>query len=283
VARIRLTGGELDGLELHVVEAGRGPATLLIHGLGAFAESWRRTLDALSPQCRLIALDLPGFGQSAKPRRAYTLTFFAGAVAGLLRALGVDRVRVVGHSLGGAVAAAMALAHPHRVERVALLSAVVPGFPVEPSWVYRLMVLPGLGEVMAGLVTPGICRYALTRCFVVPPDPEEIDFLVGHEFAVRATAEGRAAYLSALRGVRAELMARGAEFRKAMSRLERPVLLVHGRQDRVIPFSHAAAAAQAIPGAEARWLERCGHFPHLEHADAVHALLGEFLLARASH
>src|SRR5881409_2381349 len=82
MAELRLSGGALDGLTLHYVSAGRGPAVVLLHGLGGFAESWRRTVDALAPRHTVIAVDLPGFGHSAKPRTRYGLGFFAGAQIG---------------------------------------------------------------------------------------------------------------------------------------------------------------------------------------------------------
>lgn len=271
----------MDGLELYYTSAGHGPATVLIHGLGGFAESWRDTLVALAPHARVIALDLPGFGQSAKPQRAYTLGFFAQAVDGLLEALEVERVRLVGHSLGGGVALAFALARPERVERLALLAATVPGFPLRPSLVYRLMALPVVGEVLSGFVTPRICAAAVQRCLVAP-HPEEVAFLVEHQYAARATLEGRAAYLATLRGVREDFTSRAAAYRAALADWEWPTLVIHGRQDPVVPFRHAEAVVGALPRAEARWLDRCGHFPHIEHAAAVNGWLGEFLLAGAA-
>lgn len=280
MALIRLAGGALDGLELYHTTTGRGPATLLIHGLGAFAESWRHTIAAFAPHGTVIALDLPGFGQSAKPRRAYGMPFFAEAVGRLLDALGIERVHLVGHSLGGGVAVAYATANPARVDRLALLSPAVPGFPLRPSLVYRLMTVRGLGELMARLVTPGLCAVALHRCFAVP-DPEEIAFLVAHEFAVRTTPDGRAAYLATLRGVWEDFAAGAAAYRAALAEWDRPTLVIHGRQDPVIPLAHAAAAVEGIRGAEGRWLDRCGHFPQIEHGAAVHGWLGEFLFAQA--
>jgi pimeloyl-ACP methyl ester carboxylesterase len=280
MARIRLTRGAVDGLELHYTSAGRGPATLLIHGLGGFAESWRDTIAALEPHSRVIALDLPGFGESAKPRRAYTLQFFAQTVEALLRALDVDRVRLVGHSLGGGVAVAFALAHPERVERLALLGATIPGVPIRPAWVYRLMALPVLGEVMSRFVTPGICTAALGRC-VVTPCPDAVAFMVHHQYAARTTPEGRAAYLATLRGIKGDFTTRAEAYRAALAEWDRPTLLIHGRQDPVVSVRHAETAARALPRADARWLDRCGHFPQFEHAAAVHGWLGEFLLAGA--
>jgi pimeloyl-ACP methyl ester carboxylesterase len=278
---VTLAGGALDGLELHYATAGRGPATLLIHGLGGFAESWRHTIDALAPHGRVIAPDLPGFGQSAKPRGAYDLAFFAGAVDGLLRALGVERARLVGHSLGGGIAIAYALAHPSRVERLALLSPTVPGFPLRLSLVYRALALPGLGELLSCLVTPRICAVALERCLATPL-PDEVAFLVQHQYAARTTAAGRAAYLATLRGVREDFTSRAAAYRAALTDLDRPVLVIHGRQDPVVAPSHVEAALGGVRRAETRWLDRCGHFPQLEHPSTVNGWLGGFLFATTS-
>jgi pimeloyl-ACP methyl ester carboxylesterase len=243
VAEIRLTGGDLDGLQLHYVEQGRGPATVLIHGLGGFAESWRHNIPELARHGRVIALDLPGSGRSGKPRRAYTLEFLANALDRLLQALGVDRVHLVGHSLGGAVAARYALDRPGRVERLALLGAAVPGFDLRPSWVYRMLSLPGVGEILSKLVTRGVCTTALARCFD-RPDPDEIRFFVDHEFGARSCSEGRAAYLSLLRSVTQDFTVGADPYRAALSGL--------------------------------------GHFPQIEHASPVNACLTAFLYAPAS-
>src|SRR5215470_7189080 len=145
---LRLTGGALDGLALHYVTAGRGPAVVLLHGLGGFAESWRSTIEALAPRHTVVAIDLPGFGCSAKPRGPYGLGYFAESVAGCLDALGLGSVSLVGHSLGGAIAVAFTLSRPARVDRLALIGALVPGF-YRLSLHYRLAVVPALGEIMA--------------------------------------------------------------------------------------------------------------------------------------
>lgn len=281
MSEIRLRGGELDGLLLHYLEEGRGPATALVHGLGGFAESWRHNIPELARHGRVIAPDLPGFGRSGKPRRPYTLCFLARALDGLLRALGVDRVRLVGHSLGGAVAARFALEHPGRVERLAFLGAAVPGFHLRLSWIYRTLSLPGLGEMLSILITPGICAAALERCFA-HPDAEEIRFFVEHEYAARASREGRAAYLSLLRSVKDDFRLGADAYRAALSRLGRGVLVVHGREDRVVPLAHARQVADGLGVAQPRWLDRCGHFPQIEHAATVNAYLRDFLYAPAS-
>src|SRR2546430_12118012 len=127
MAELRLGGGALDGFTLHYVSAGRGPAVVLLHGLGGFAESWRRTVEALAPRYTVIAVDLPGFGRSAKPRARYSLGFFANALGGFLDGLGLGSASLGGHSLGGALAVAFSLTRPTQDERLALIGAVVPG------------------------------------------------------------------------------------------------------------------------------------------------------------
>jgi pimeloyl-ACP methyl ester carboxylesterase len=281
VPEIQLTGGELDGLLVHYVEAGHGPATALVHGLGGFAESWRHNIPELARHGRVIALDLPGFGRSGKPRRAYTAAFLARALDGFLGAIGVEHVRLVGHSLGGAVAARYALDYPGRVERLALIGAAVPGFELRPSWVYRTLSLPGVGEILASFLTRQICAKGLERCFA-QPDSEEIRFFVEHEFAARTSLEGRAAYLSLLRTVKDDFITGAEAYRAALGRLGRNVLVIHGRDDRVVPMAHASRIVEGLGVAEPRWLDRCGHFPQIEHAGAVNGYLRDFLFAPAS-
>src|SRR5262245_51047290 len=128
MALIRLSRGGLDGIDLHCVSMGEGPITVLVHALGGFAESRRPALTALRPHSQIIAFDLPGFGQSSKPNRPYTLGFFKEVLEELLETLEVGQVRLVGHSLGGAIALLFARAHPDQVERLALLAPAIPGF-----------------------------------------------------------------------------------------------------------------------------------------------------------
>lgn len=275
---LRLSGGALDGLALHYVIAGRGPAVVLVHGLGGFAESWRHTVQALAPRNTVVALDLPGFGRSAKPRARYGLGFFADVVGGLLDALGISQASLVGHSLGGAVALTFALTRPSRVDRLALVASLVPGF-YRLSLPYRVAVLPVLGDLLAlGRAGP-LYRAAIARCFHVPA-PAEVDFLVGHAYAERTCWTARLAFLATLRHAREDLVTRAADYRRAIAGLDMPVLLVHGRQDRVIPAESCRLAAAALPRAEVRWLDECGHFPHLERPAEVNDWLGEFVAER---
>lgn len=276
---ITLRGGEVDGLTLHYVVGGRGPAVVLLHGLGGFAQSWRHTIDALATRATVFAVDLPGFGRSAKPRTAYRLGYFARALHGFLDAMGIAQASLVGHSLGGSVAVTYALTHPARVERVALVAALVPGFAFRLSWGHRLIALPVVGEALALCGGAPLYKAAIARCFHVAR-PADVDFLVEHDYAIRTGAEARAAWLATARHIRTDFIDHRVDYRRAITTLDLPMLLVHGRQDPAVSAKHVVDAAAGFPRAALRWVDRCGHFPHLEHPQAVNAWLAEFLIGR---
>jgi pimeloyl-ACP methyl ester carboxylesterase len=276
---VELRGGEVDGLSLHYTVDGHGPAVVLVHGLGGFAESWRHTIPALATRATVYAVDLPGFGRSAKPRAPYGLTYFAAALHGFMNAVGIPRASLVGHSLGGAVSVTLGLTHPSRVERIALLGAVVPGFPYRLSWIARLATVHGLGEVLSLCGCAPLYRASIARCFSAPIDVE-IDFLVRCHYTERTRAAARSAFLATARDLRSELTRRLADYRRAIATLDLPVLLIHGRQDPVVPASHCQDASSGLPSAVVRWIDRCGHFPHIEHAPIVNGWLMPFLVGR---
>ena len=279
MSEVWLQGGQLDGLAVHYVRQGRGPAVVLLHGLGGFAESWRRTIDALSGCADVLALDLPGFGLSAKPRSRYDLDFFVRALHGFLDAAGVGQASLVGHSLGGAIAVAYALTHPARLDRLALVSAVVPGFDYRPSWLYRIAAVRGVGELASLCGGRPLYRAAIARCFHAPTT-DEVDALVDWNYAARTAWEAKAAYLATLRDVRADFADRAEAYRRVAGTLTLPVLLVHGRQDPIVPAGHCASVVKGFRRASVRWLDNCGHFPQIEHADTVNRWLEDFLVAR---
>jgi pimeloyl-ACP methyl ester carboxylesterase len=276
---LELRGGELDGLGLYHVSHGRGPAVVMVHGLGGFAESWRHNIDALASRASVHALDLPGFGRSAKPHGPYRLSDFARVLHGFVETLGLGPISLVGHSLGAAVSITYALTYPGRVERLALVGALVPGCPYRFSWPARLVAVQGLGELLSLCGCAPLYKAAIARCFATPV-PEEVDFLVDSHYAARTSPEARQAFLVTLRALAADLADHLHGYRRALATLHAPVLLIHGRQDRVVPPAHCAEAARVLPRAAACWLDQCGHFPQIEHARTVNGWLDEFLVGR---
>ena len=276
---LQLRGGEVDGLRLHYVVEGRGPAVIFVHGLGGFAESWRHNVRPLANRATVYSVDLPGFGESAKPRTHYRLSYFASALRGFMDGLGIAQASLVGHSLGAAVSVTLALTHPTRVERLAVVGGVVPGCNYRPSWIYRLVALRGVGELLSLGGSAKLYKAALARCFHAP-DRREVDFFVDYAYTSRTDGVARAAYLATLRDVRIDFETHCEDYRRALATLQLPVLLIHGRQDRVVPVEHCAEVAGALRHAAVRWVDACGHFPQIEHVEAVNGWLVDFLVGR---
>lgn len=122
-----------ESVAINVVEEGHGPPVLFLHGVGASLESWDALLTELSPGRRYVRMDLRGHGRSMRTPGPYSLAAMAADVAGLLDRLGVDTVHLVGFSLGGLIAQAVALDYPDRVRSLALLSTVAGRTPEEQT------------------------------------------------------------------------------------------------------------------------------------------------------
>src|SRR5439155_7956295 len=132
----------------------------------------------------VYAIYCQGFGVSSKPLTRYRLAYFAGALQSFMDGLGLAQASLVGHSLGGALSVTYALTHPSRVERLALVGAVIPGCGYRPSWIYRLVALRGVGETLSLVACARLYKAALARCFHIPVRGE-IDFFVDHRYAAR--------------------------------------------------------------------------------------------------
>ncbi|HEY2005991.1 MAG TPA: alpha/beta fold hydrolase, partial [Solirubrobacteraceae bacterium] len=196
---LRLRHVGTDEGPLSVAEAGAGEPVLMIHGLGATKVSFLPTVAALADRFRMIAVDLPGFGDSVKPlRAAYDPAYFAKAMIALLDAEGIERAHLVGNSMGGRVALEIGLRYPERVNRIGLLAPSLAWLRDRPWAPFLRLVAPQLGVIQPA---PRVLIEALVRR-VVPGGREEwtaagIDeFLRGY-----LTPRGRAAFYAAARNI----------------------------------------------------------------------------------
>ena len=200
-----VTGGASNiGRAISTVLAAEGARVAIFDRDEQMAERTAGEIRAAGGDVTVYAVDLPGFGASAKPRSRYRLGNFASALRGFMDGLGLAQASLVGHSLGGAVSVAYALMHPSRVERLALVGAVVPGCSFRPSWAFRAVAIRGFGEIASSFAWAGLYKACLARCFHMP-DRAEVDFFVDYRYAVRTEPEARAAYLSTLRDVRIDM------------------------------------------------------------------------------
>jgi len=240
------------------------PVVALIHGIASRAAQWEQVMAVLGDSCHVIAPDLLGHGESAKPRGDYSLGGHACGVRDLFAALGHDRISLVGHSLGGGVAMQFAYQFPERVERLALVCS--GGLGKEVSLFLRAATLPG-AELALPLLTAswvrragGAGRDALGRVGLRMPTGLQ-ECLTG--FAGLADPGTREGFVHTCRSV---LDPRGQRI-DARDRLylarDLPLFVVWGRKDAIIPVQHGLALAASVPDTRLEVFEQSGHFPHL--------------------
>ena len=256
----------VDGIRLHVTEAGEGPALVLLHGLSATHYNWEHTIPAFADRWRVIAPDLPGHGRSAKPDAPYTIDFYAGVIRSLGRTLGIREAVVMGNSLGGQIAVELALAYPAWT-RALVLAAPAGGFSSP---------LRAFGWVIGAAAKPGLLRAllprSLGRCFYDRSCP-------GYEARRRLLAERleHEDYPHFARAVARSVAGALAAGNQPIARLTQPTLLVWGENDSIVALSGSRRLVQALPHARLHVLPRCGHLPMLEHAEHFNRIVGEFL------
>lgn len=253
------------------LEVGAGRPVVLIHGSGpgvtAYA-NWRPTLPALAERFRAIAPDMAGFGHTErKSGEVHDLGLWVAHIVGFLDALEIDRAHLIGNSFGGALALAVADRHPTRVDRLVLMGAVGVEFPIteglDAVWGYEPSEA-AMERIMdwfafdRGLITPELIR-ARYEASVRP----------GHH-------ESYSAMFPAPRQRHVDAMATPIE---RIRTLPHRTLIVHGRDDRVIPPDNAIALHRAIADSELHMFGRCGHWTQIEKRERFNRLVVDFLSA----
>ena len=255
----------------------RRPVLLLVHGMAGSSATWRRVMGPLSARYTVIAPDLPGHGESDKPRQDYSLGAHANALRDLLLTIGVEQVTVVGQSLGGGIAMQLTYQHPRHCERLVLVSS--GGLGQDVSWMLRALAFPGV-EYLAPAIFPSFVRNAgnsvsraLRRFGIQAPGIEE----EWRAYASLTDPETRAAFLRTLRAVvDVSGQAVSARDRLYMASVM-PTLIVWGERDRIIPVSHGRQAHEAMPGSRLVVFGEAGHFPHTEEPERFVEVLTEFV------
>ena len=257
--------------------AGRGPAILLIHGIAGSSRTWEQVLPLLARDHTVIAPDLVGHGESAKPPGDYSLGAHASVLRDLLSVLGIELVTVVGQSFGGGVAMQFSYQFPENCERLVLVSS--GGLGREVSWILRLLTLPGV-EYALPVLFPG---------FVRDRGNDLMQFLHRAGFRHARAVEGWRAYASLTEAANRMAFVRtlrsvvdpGGQSVNAMDRIylaaRMPTLIIWGDRDTIIPVSHARAAHAAIAGSRIEIIEGAGHFPHVEEPLRFAEILSDFM------
>ncbi|MET0839363.1 MAG: alpha/beta fold hydrolase [Marmoricola sp.] len=270
----------IHGHERAYVKVGQGPALLLLHGLGCTHTTWLPVIQDLAKHYTVIAPDLLGHGESAKPRADYSVGGYANGMRDLLTMLNIDKVTVVGHSFGGGVAMQFAYQFPERTERMILVAPGGLGPEVSPF--IRAVTLPGFHQLMGALTLPGVRHAgkaglrALSRSkLTATRDLAE----VAEIYDSFKDPHSRAAIRHVVRAVvdmkgQIVTMVDRAYLTQAM-----PMLVVWGSEDVVIPAKHAENVARIAPGAVVEVLPNSGHFPHKDHPDRFVRIVQSFVAA----
>ena len=268
----------IHGHDRAYVKVGSGPALLLLHGLACNHTTWTPVIRQLAKHYTVIAPDLLGHGESAKPRADYSVAGYANGMRDLMTVLNIDKVTVVGHSFGGGVAMQFAYQFPERTERLVLVSSGGLGREVTPF--IRMITLPGWEQALGIATLPGVRqvgkaalralqnpKHAATRDLAEVADIYEALKDPRARFALRRLVTG----VIDLRGQVVTMRDR-AYLTQAM-----PILVVWGSDDMVLPVSHTHALENLAPGAVVEVFPNSGHFPHKDHPERFVKVLHSFI------
>lgn len=251
------------GAKINYVEAGSGPAVILLHGLGGDSMNWAMTIGELSKKYRVIVPDQIGFGRSDKPLINYRVATLVDFLDGLYKELKVERASLVGNSLGGWTAAAFALAYPQKVDRLVLVDAA--GFAVPKETDPRM--LNGLNpSTREGL------RQVMSLIFYnkqIFANDAAIDLMFARKMTVGDGYTIQRFIDSIMRG--------DDTLDNRLSAIKQPTLIIWGREDLLTPLAMGERFKKEIPGSELLIIEKCGHVPQIEKAAEFNAALIKFL------
>jgi pimeloyl-ACP methyl ester carboxylesterase len=243
----------------------------MLHGLGGTKASLLPTVAALAPQGRrMIAADLPGFGDSDKPlAAAYDAKFFSRAVIALMDAMGFERVDVIGHSMGGRVALEAALHAPERFGRAVLMTPSLAWLRARRWAPWLRLVRPELGLLQP---TPRVAVEAFLRRLI--PGGRYAQAGIDEFLRGFLTPRGRAAFYAAARQI---YMEDPETFWTRLRELEVPSLFVWGTRDPLVPVAFERHVREAVPAARHITLPS-GHIPQIERPQELHKALSAFLI-----
>jgi pimeloyl-ACP methyl ester carboxylesterase len=273
----------VNGVRLHVVEAGTGPLVVLLHGFPEFWYSWRRQLPALAEAgFHAVAPDLRGYNESGKPPnvRDYRLHCLVDDVAGLIAAMGEQRAVVVGHDWGGAIAWKLAMSRPDLVERLAILNSPHPiAFGRElrrpaqwlRSWYILFFQLPWLPECLLSANDFGLLARSLRR------QPVQRDAFTADDVAQYKAALARPGALTAALNYYRALFRYPMDMRRGNRPIAAPTLLIWGERDPYLGIGLTERLDRWVPHLQVARIPDASHWVQNDAPGRVNALLLEFL------
>ncbi|WP_020141920.1 alpha/beta fold hydrolase [Terracoccus sp. 273MFTsu3.1] len=278
---------DLDG-PVHWVDFGgpdadpgtpEAPPVVLVHGLGGSHLNWVAVAPALAARRRVVAIDLPGFGLSPALGRATSVNHNAALLSRFVHEVLGRPVVLVGNSMGGMVSLLLADRRPEQVVGLALVDPALPNPGARPdpqvAATFAMYAVPRVGELVLTRYNKSVSDRqrvlgTVALCFADPSRADDDVVEAGIELAAwrRSLPDPEGEFLGAARSLLRVLRGR-REYDRIMRDLDRPVLLIHGTRDRLVPVSAARRAARLNPAWRTAWLDGMGHTPQLEAPDDV--------------
>jgi 4,5:9,10-diseco-3-hydroxy-5,9,17-trioxoandrosta-1(10),2-diene-4-oate hydrolase len=253
----------------------QGFPVILIHGLGGSVEIWMHNIEALAEQHRVYAPDLPGFGRSEKPVSSFTPSDYISFIDDFRKALNVDRVSLIGQSLGGGIALQYALQFPEKVDKLVLVDGA--GLGKEVIWTLRIMSLPLIGELISHPSRIGVALFfklAVRNRKLINRDFINLYYQLFTQPGFSAFLLKVVRKLVDIHGAKEEFL---APIMENLSRIIQPTLIIWGENDRVLPIRHAYYGKEKIVNSHLQIVKQCGHIPNFERADEFNKLVLDFL------
>jgi len=261
----------LGGRRTHYLDRGEGEPVVLVHGFNLDGATWCANVEALAERHRVLVPDLWGQGYSTRDPLDYGYPLFAEQLLQFLDVLKLERVALVGHSMGGGTSALFALEHPERVARLVLVDAA--GIPAPLPFRARVFSWPGVAELLFALPTDAVRRKNLADYWIHRRElltPERLaDFTRAQK--IRGSSRVlisilRRDFFNTLEGTYREL-----------GKLGLPTLVVWGRQDAPVPLASGETIHRLLPGSRLEVLDPAGHLANFDQAERFNQLVLEFL------
>lgn len=254
---------------------GDGPVVLLIHGLAASIEIWGRVIPRLAKSCRVLAFDLPGYGEADRPDVAYDAPFFVAQLNAIMDAFSIQRAHLIGSSLGASLIVRFAEHNLDRIETAVLAAPGGFGSGVHPF--LRVPTLPIIGYQMGRPLKP-------TNIFAVKlamaDQRNATSELIAMADRYSKMPGGHRAFVRTLKAVVGPFGVKDREsFELSAQLLNRPTLVVWGKQDRLFSHRQSERAMELLPNPKLLLLDKCGHYPQWEQPDPFASAVEQLLEA----
>jgi pimeloyl-ACP methyl ester carboxylesterase len=268
----------IHGHDVAFREAGSGDVLVFVHGIAGSSSTWTPVMRRLADRYTVVAPDLLGHGESAKPRGDYSLGAYASGIRDLLAVLGHERATFIGHSLGGGIAMQLAYQFPDMCERLVLTCS--GGLGKEVNLLLRAIAAPGAEYVLPVVLTPRVHRVAgSVGRFLGKAGLRGNPLLdeIWSSYTRLTDARAQRAFVHTIRAVIDVAGQRVSARDRLYLAQEVPTLIIWGTKDAVIPVSHAHSAHELMPGSRLELIEGAGHFVPIEQPDTVTGILEDFL------